>query len=116
MSRIAAVFLMFLIFGCAPDKTINELSKQDQNTLIGFQRLPKSHVLEITDEKEPGEKLVLCITFVGKENKTPLANQLVRFYHTTASGNYEPISPGDESTARTAIYRNYTARELCKFW
>jgi len=40
------------------------------------------------------------LTFVNKSGKKQLANQVVKFYHTSTSGNYEPTNLQDESTAR----------------
>ena len=56
--------------------------------------------MKITDENEPGEKLILCLTFIDKESKRNLPNQLVKFYHTSTDGIYEQTDPIDESTAR----------------
>ncbi len=40
------------------------------------------------------------MTFVNKTDKKKLSNQIVKFYHTSNSGNYEQSDPNDESSAR----------------
>ena len=94
-------FVLFLSFlSCTIDRTISEISAIESNILHSFQRLPNKNQLKITDDNEPGEKLLLCLTFVDKESKSTLSNQSVKFYHTSATGDYEQTNPNDESTAR----------------
>ncbi len=96
------IFVLFspFLFSCSIDRTIVEISEVENSTLINFQKLPSKNILKITDGNEPGEKLVLCLTFIDTESKKNLSNQLVKFYHTSANGNYEQTDPNDESTAR----------------
>ena len=90
----------FLFFQCSVDRSIYPISKAEYNFLTEFQNLEDVHKLKITDDKEPGEKLMLCLTFVNKESKSVLNNQRVSFYHTSTEGEYEPSNPNDETTAR----------------
>jgi len=96
---ILTVFLLSLV-SCSIDRTIDEVSENESNILINFQKLPSKSVLKIAEENEPGEKLILCLTLIDKESKSNLPNQLVKFYHTSTNGNYEQTDPTDESTAR----------------
>ena len=81
-------------------RTILEISDNERATLASFQKMPSKSILKITDENEPGEKLILCLTYIDEESKESLPNQLVKFYHTSTNGNYEQTDPNDESTAR----------------
>lgn len=93
------VFLLSFI-SCSIDRTIVKVSESEHKTLTTFQKLQSKSVLKITDKNEPGEKLILCLTFIDKETKKQLSNQSVHFYHTSTEGNYEPTDANDESTAR----------------
>ena len=95
------LLLFFLVsFSCSIDRTIAEASEKENTTLRKFQNLPNKNILKITTKNEPGEELLLCLTFIDKESKIKLSNQLVHFYHTSTNGNYELTDPNDESTAR----------------
>ena len=95
------ILLFFLVsFSCSMDRTIAAASEKENNILGNFQKLPNKNILRITAKNEPGEELLLCLTFIDKESKIRLSNQLVHFYHTSANGNYELTDPNDESTAR----------------
>ena len=89
----------FRRFGIA-DRTIISLDTNEKATLNIFQNLPIEHKVKISSDSEPGEKLWLCLTFVNKENQSPVSNQEVHFYHTSTNGEYLPSDPDDESTAR----------------
>lgn len=91
---------MLIFFSCSIDRTILQLTENENNTLLIFQKIPSKSSLKIADENEPGEKLLLCLTFIDKESKRNLSNQLVQFYHTSTNGNYDPAAPSDDSTAR----------------
>ena len=56
--------------------------------------------MQITNSDEPGESLILCLTFVEKDSGNPLSDQRVHFYHTNTNGEYNPSVANDESTAR----------------
>lgn len=100
MNKLILIFLALFIFSCSIDRTILEISDNERAILATFQELPSKSILKITDEKEPGEKLILCLTYIDEESRKSLPNQLVKFYHTSTNGNYEQTDPNDESTAR----------------
>ena len=54
-------------------------------------------------KREPGQKMVLCITFIDKKDKTPVKDQMVLLYQTAEDGNYHPKYASDESTARIHV-------------
>lgn len=94
------VYFLISALGCSNDQPIVAVSEMEDEILNDFKTLDKRSVLKITDKNEPGEKLILCLHFIDKETEKSLSDQLVKFYHTSADGNYEPIDPKDESTAR----------------
>ncbi len=96
---ISIVFLLFLL-SCSTDRTIVEVSEVENSKLINFQKLNSKSILNITDKNEPGEKLLLCLTFKDKKTGSELIGQKVYLYHTNATGDYQPLVPGDETTAR----------------
>lgn len=100
MNRLFSVIFLLSIFSCSIDRTILEISESENDILTNFQELKNESILKITDNSEPGEKLILCLTFINKETKEDLSNQLVKFYHTSTDGNYEQTDPNDESSAR----------------
>jgi len=79
------------------DRTIVQISEAEKDVLNEYQHLDKKNKSYIADKKEPGKRLLLCLTFV---NKAELLNQVVKFYHTSSSGNYEQSNPNNESSAR----------------
>ncbi|MFL0354756.1 hypothetical protein [Xanthomarina sp. GH4-25] len=89
MNRLIIIAFSLSLFSCSIDRTILKVSENENNTLINFQKLQSKNILKITDENEPGEKLILCLTFIDKESKRNLPNQLVKFYHTSTDGKYE---------------------------
>lgn len=100
MKNLSIILSVFLLFQCKIDQTIVQVSDKEKDLLNDFQQMKEEHRLPITGENEPGEKLLLCLTFVNKEGKKNLSGQKVSFYHTSGSGEYEPEDPNDESTAR----------------
>ena len=100
MNKLILIFIPLFIFSCSIDRTIHEISDNERTTLSNFQQLPSKSILKITDKNEPGEKLILCLTYLDEDSKESLPNQLVKFYHTSTNGNYEQTDPNDESSAR----------------
>jgi protocatechuate 3,4-dioxygenase beta subunit len=100
MRKIAVIFSCFLCVQCSVDRTILTISKTETITLAEFQKLDSMSTLFITDDEEPGEKLILCLTFIDVDSKKIVSNQRVSFYHTATDGEYEPSNPNDETTAR----------------
>ncbi|MEM7298686.1 MAG: hypothetical protein AAF391_10530 [Bacteroidota bacterium] len=76
------------------------VSEEQNQELEIFNSLPEIHKLQIAEKNEPGEKLYLCLRIARKDDGTFVPNQEVLLYHTSAKGQYQPINPGDESTAR----------------
>lgn len=76
------------------------LNEEEVKDLEYFQSFQLENILRISDEDEPGQQLWLCLTFISKESKEPLANQNIHFYHTSSEGEYQPSNPNDETTAR----------------
>lgn len=97
----AAICLTTVLVGWIVNKKpeLKQLSEVDQQTLAEFKSLGSTHVLEIADSSEPGERLILCLTFVRKSDQVPLSNETISFYHTDANGDYKPDDPNDDSTA-----------------
>ncbi|MEP1035313.1 hypothetical protein [Ekhidna sp.] len=91
--------LLFLV-ACGIDREISGLSKDNLSTLQEYEQLGIESHVQIGSDNEPGESLVLCLLFVDLSSKKPLANQRVHFYHADNDGEYRPVIPGDETTAR----------------
>lgn len=100
MNRFILIIFSLSMISCSIDRTIVEVTENENNTLIDFQKLPSENILKITDTNEPGEKLMLCLTFIEKENRKSVSKRSVKFYHTSTNGDYEQTDPNDESTAR----------------
>lgn len=100
MKKLAFILFLIVFSQCSIDRSITSLSQGKMESLSVFQHIEPAHQLKICGAEEPGEKLLLCLTFVDKISKAPLANQEVYFYHTTSSGKYELSDPNDESSAR----------------
>ena len=98
--RYMLLICVLLCTGCSVDRTIPALTDKEEDQLLVFQGLPQSNQLTLTNADEPGETLLLCLTFVRKEDQLPLSNRSIRLYHATQEGKYEPTNPADESTAR----------------
>lgn len=98
---VLALTLGIVYFGfLATDRNIRPIDGAMSARLQTFQRMGGQHHAPIAPRDEPGERLWLCLTFVDKATSEPLGEQSVHFYHTTAAGDYEPLIPGNESTAR----------------
>ncbi|GEM_PF-581604 len=101
MKKILLILLTGILFAqCAIDRTIHELSTSETETLNTFEELPENNQVRISNISEPGQQLWLCLTFISKETKAPLVNEEISLYHTSSAGEYEPVNPNDESTAR----------------
>lgn len=99
-----------LFLQCSVDRTIHTITEAETINLVEFQKLDSTSKIFITDDEEPGQKLILCLTFINKDSKEKLSNQKVSFYHTSTDGEYEPLNINDETTARlngSAISDNY---------
>lgn len=99
-SLISLVTISLLFFQCSIDRTVPALNTAEKKVLATFQNLPAANQVSITSDKEPGEKLWLCLTLTSKESGEPLSNQSIHLYHTNAAGEYQPSAINDESTAR----------------
>ncbi len=100
MKSFYILAFILLYASCSIDRSIAPISSSEQEQLTLFQNLPDRHKVRIADAKEAGQKLWLCLTFISKENKEPLRDEEVYFYHTSTAGEYESTDPNDESTAR----------------
>jgi len=85
---------------CSIDRTIQNLSQSDIQTLRKFENLAARHQVQLSKLTEPGQKLWLGLTVVSKETNQPLINEEIKLYHTSSDGEYNPSDPNDESTAR----------------
>lgn len=100
MNRLILIIVSFAFVQCSIDRTIIQTSKTEKDVLSTYQTLDKKSKVYIADKKEPGKRLLLCLTFLSKVDKKELSNQEVKFYHTSSIGIYEQSDPNDESTAR----------------
>ncbi len=100
MKKIISLCVVLLLFNCSTDDNIHTITAKEQEILTSFQNLDALHHLQIADENEIGQRLQLCIDFVNKADDKPIANREVKFYHTNSEGNYEPLDPNNENTAR----------------
>lgn len=103
MRNLFGLVFLFLCVACSSqddDKEFKKITDVEKAILKSFQDVPMSANLKMTTDNEPGEKMILCITFVEKTKKTPLKDQKVLFYQTNNKGEYEPQQAGDEQTAR----------------
>ena len=94
------IYMMLQAIGCSVDKTIPLINVDELKVLEEFQNLDVENIVEIADEKETGEKLLLCLTILKKEDKTQLKEQRIKLFQANAKGEYEPSDSNDESTAR----------------
>ena len=101
MRNFVTLFCLYFLVSCSvTSQEINSISKEEKTIWESFKLVPSSANLQMTNDKEPGEKLILCITFIDKLKKTPLENQKVLLYQTSNDGNYNPEIAGNEKTAR----------------
>ncbi|MFY0604994.1 MAG: hypothetical protein JXQ93_13765 [Flavobacteriaceae bacterium] len=92
---------LFFFISCAAQNTeVKQITTEEQTQLKEFQKVPNAARLQMTDANEPGEQLLLCLTFVDKKTKTPLKNQKVLLYQTSNDGNYNAEVANDERTAK----------------
>lgn len=94
------LYILFFISCTAQQVEFEKISENEEGILKSFQNIPNSASLQMTRADEPGEKMLLCLTFVNKETKAPLKNQKVLLYQTSNDGNYNPEVANDEKTAR----------------
>ncbi|MDT7833553.1 hypothetical protein RQM59_14295 [Flavobacteriaceae bacterium S356] len=92
--------VLFFISCTAQQAKFDKVTAEEEVVLKEFQNVPNSASLQMTKASEPGETMMLCLTFVDKQTKTPLQNQKVLLYQTSNDGNYNPEVSGDEKTAR----------------
>ncbi len=92
--------ILFFISCTAQQAEFEKISTAEEATLKSFQALPLMSRSKLTKDNEPGDKLLLCLTFIDKTRKTPLEDQKVLFYQTSNDGNYNPEIANDEKTAR----------------
>ena len=90
----------FLFSACQVDRTIHPISEKNNYRIRGYKNLPTRCKIKIASDEEPGDRLVICGKLIWKDDKRPLKNRLVHFYHTDQSGDYRPTNPNDEKTAR----------------
>lgn len=100
MRKMILILSCLLLFQCSADRNIDLLTNNEIIKLEEFNRINDTNKIIIADKNEPGEKLILCLTFLDKDSKKALSNQRVSFYHTSSVGEYEPSNPNDETTAR----------------
>jgi len=83
------LFLLFLVIftqcSIGIDKTVNYTSEIENKILIEFQQLESKHKTIISNESEKGESIVLCLTFINKNNLKAITNQIVGFYNSSTS-------------------------------
>ena len=82
------------------DRTILDLSSSEVKLVNDYLALDAKHKVSIASENEPGNRLILCLTFLNKDNNKPVSSNRIMFYHTSSSGEYSPKDTNDESTAR----------------
>lgn len=99
MNKLLVSIFLIIIVGCS-NTDIGDLSKNENLQLTEFQNLEAVHKVGIGPPEEPGPKLLLCLVITDRETGRPVPNQNIHLYHTNREGDYEPVVPGDESTAR----------------
>jgi hypothetical protein len=100
MKTIVLLFSCVFFVQCSSDRTISPLTEKEDLIFQEFDKMDERNKVFITDKNEPGEPLILCLTFVDKDTGQALSNQKVSFYHTSNEGEYEPSNLNDETTAR----------------
>lgn len=100
MNKFVLLVAFLTLYSCGIDRNVVTIVDSELKTLEHFQQLQDQHTLTIPDDNEPGEPLLLCLTFINKSDKVPLKNQRIQLYHTSTDGNYNPVDPNDESTAK----------------
>lgn len=100
MRKLLICIGLLLTFSCSAQEEIEKASSTEEVLLKEFQKIGEISSLEMAKRREAGQKLILCITFIDKKDKTPVKDQTVLLYQTAKDGNYYPKVEGDESTAR----------------
>lgn len=95
-----ALWCFLCIFGCKVNRTVHPISEKEKSQWQAYLSLSDSSRVQIASPQEPGEPLILCLQFINQSNHSPLPDQKVLFYQADTQGNYQPLQPSDESTAR----------------
>lgn len=59
-----------------------------------------AHTLALTTPDEPGQPLTIHGQVLAAATQNPVPGAQLYFYHADADGEYDPVDPEDESTAR----------------
>ncbi|MEO1259274.1 MAG: hypothetical protein AAFZ15_10785 [Bacteroidota bacterium] len=95
------LFLSILfVTACQVDRTIPPITEKNDYKIRGYKNLAPRNKLKMAKDEEPGERLVICGKLIWNDDKRPLNNQLIHFYQTDQSGDYQQSNPDDEKTAR----------------
>ncbi len=100
MKRFLLSIGLLCTFACSSQEEIKKINEEEKAILKEFQSLGEISRLKMAKRGERGQKLILCITFIGKEDKMPVKDQTILLYQTAKDGNYYPKVASDESTAR----------------
>ncbi|QMU64927.1 MAG: hypothetical protein GKR88_11915 [Flavobacteriaceae bacterium] len=100
MRKLFVLGIFFFFYNCSEGQIIEKLNEEEKRLLETFKSLSDSASLKMTTATEPGEKLMLCITFINKATAGVLTNQKVLLYQTNKNGAYEPSDPEDQTTAK----------------
>lgn len=101
VKKILSVCILLFCASCvAQQRDFAKINDQEEATIKEFENLPIASKLQMVSSNEPGEKLILCLTFIDKKTKKPLKDQDVLLYQTSNDGDYHPEVAGDEKTAR----------------
>lgn len=72
MNRLIIIIVSLAVTQCSFDRTIVQIFEAEKEVLNEYQHLDKKNKAYITDKKEPGKRLLLCLTFVNKADKKKL--------------------------------------------
>lgn len=101
VNRILGVCILLFCASCvAQQREFIKINEKEEVTLKEYESLPNSAKLQMASVDEPGDKLILCLTFIDKKTKKPLQDQDVLLYQTSNDGDYHPKVAGDEKTAK----------------
>jgi protocatechuate 3,4-dioxygenase beta subunit len=95
-----SIFLLVTLVGRGQEKFFPQITTSESKEWKAFQQISLLSQVQLTDDNEPGEKLILCITYLDKTRNTPIKDQKVLLYQTAEDGEYHPEIEGDEKTAR----------------
>lgn len=59
-----------------------------------------AHTISLVTDDDPGRPLTLYGTVTDSVSNHPIPRARVYLYHADANGEYRPVDPGDESTAK----------------